>query len=324
MLSRVAEALYWVGRYVERASNVARYADVNRYLTLDLPSAGDSWTPLVEITGDLAAFLSRYPQADAHHALQFLAIDEAHPGSILSCLRRARENARAARDTIPLAVWQQLHGAYTIAETARASGDVGFAFFDDIKRAALTFSGLMHDSMAHSEGWRFWRLGQQLERADQTSRLLDVKYFLLLPSVQDVGSPLDELQWAALLKSADADDMYRRLHGRFTPDRIVEFLLLDREFPRAVQACLITADDTLHAISGTPSGTFRHPAEQRLGQLRSRLAFTRASDIVLHGFHDFIDGLQAELNGVHQGIDDVYFAAALPSAAAGQQPDQQQ
>jgi uncharacterized alpha-E superfamily protein len=147
-----------------------------------------------------------------------------------------------------------------------------------------------------------------LERADKTSRILDVKYFLLLPAVTDVGTPFDDIQWAAVLRSTSAFEMYRKRYQLLTPDRIVDFLLLDREFPRAIHYCLINADESLHALSGSPLGTFCNPAEQYLGQLRAELAYARVEGIIGGGLHEFLDAFQTKLNAVGASISATFFA----------------
>jgi uncharacterized alpha-E superfamily protein len=162
--------------------------------------------------------------------------------------------------------------------------------------------------MSHGETWQFLRLGRMMERADKTARLLDVKYFILLPSVDEVGKPWDELLWCAVLRSASALEMYRKRFGRVVPDRIIEFLLLDRHFPRSVQFCLERAQACLHAISGTPPGAFRTKPEQRVGQVHARLSYARAEDIILSGLHEMLDDLLGSLNDVDRGIYEAYFA----------------
>jgi uncharacterized alpha-E superfamily protein len=150
-----------------------------------------------------------------------------------------------------------------------------------------------------------------LERADKTSRILDVKYFLLLPTVADIGTTFDDIQWAAVLRSASAFEMYRKRHGRISPELVVEFLLLDREFPRAIQYCLMAARESVHAISGTPPGIFRNPVEQLLGALCSELAFAQIDDIISGGLHEYLDQLQTKMNQVATHISETFFAARL-------------
>ena len=147
-----------------------------------------------------------------------------------------------------------------------------------------------------------------MERADKSSRILDVKYFILLPKPTDVGTPFDDVQWLALLRSASALEMYRQRHGRISPVNVVNFLILDREFPRAVLHCLTRANESLHAISGTFTGGFSNLAEQRLGQLRAELAYTQAEDVVASGLHEFVDNFQTRLNLVGDAIHGSFFA----------------
>jgi uncharacterized alpha-E superfamily protein len=162
-------------------------------------------------------------------------------------------------------------------------------------------------TMTHGEGWHFCRLGRKLERADKTSRILDVKYFLLLPTAQDVGTTVDDVQWAAVLRSASAFEMYHKRHGRISPSRIVEFLLLDREFPRAIHYCLMAARESVHAISGTPSGMFRSPVEQLLGLLCSELAYVQIDEVIAAGLHQYLDDLQTRMNQVGSHIRETFF-----------------
>jgi uncharacterized alpha-E superfamily protein len=188
-------------------------------------------------------------------------------------------------------------------------------FFAEVKDASHLFNGLAAATMTHGEPWHFYQMGIMLERADKTSRILDVKYFILLRSVQDVGTPFDDIQWAAVLRSASAFEMYRKRHGRIAPKSIVEFLLLDREFPRAIHFCLLTARDSLHGISGTPAGTFRHAPEKLLGQLCSDLSFTSVDEIVNSGLHEYLDDLQTRMNQVGAGIHETFFALKTPKPA---------
>ncbi len=312
MLSRVADSCYWIGRYLERAESVARFADVNQHLLVDLPGdRGEQWAPLVQITGDDAYFTSVYGEATRESVLRFLTFDPDYLSSIACCVRQARENARSIRDTITVELWEQINHFHAMMEDGAAlygTGDVPYEFFSRVKKASQLFAGVLENSMTHGEPWHFIRLGQYIERADKTTRLLDVKYFILLPSVEDVGSTLDELHWSALLRSASALQMYRKQHGLIRPDRIIEFLLLDRTFPRSVLFCLIAAQRCLHAISGTPLGSFGNPPEQRIGQLTSTMNYMNPADIIRGGLHEYLDELQDFINQAGQSIFDHYFA----------------
>ncbi|MGI0487314.1 alpha-E domain-containing protein [Pantanalinema rosaneae CENA516] len=315
MLSRVADSIYWLNRYVERAENVARFVEVNINLLLDSPAGtAQQWEPLILTSGDLPLFQKRYGDASAENVVQFLTFDKDYPNSILSCLRAARENARSVREIISSEMWQQVNSFYlmvTEAAESQSLSDLGTVvkFFDDVKQASHLFAGLMDATMTHNEGWHFGQIGRLIERADKTARILDVKYFILLPSVKDIGGTLDQLQWMALLKSASAYEMYRKrgLH-RIEPTEIAEFLILDQEFPRSVRSCITRAEQSLHHITDTPVGTWRTPIERVLGRLRTDLDYLTIDDIVQTGLHEFLDNLQSRMNDVGEKIFETFFA----------------
>jgi len=167
--------------------------------------------------------------------------------------------------------------------------------------------GAADATMAHGEAWHFSRLGRLIERADKTSRIVDVQYYLLLPEAQDVGSPLDVVRWSALLKSASALEMYRRQHGKIEPEKVADFLLLDGDFPRSMRFCLNKAQESLQHITGNREGTFRHLSEQRMGRLRAHIDYSDIRDIIHQGLHEYIDDLQSQLNLLGQAIRDDFF-----------------
>lgn len=326
MLSRVADAIYWMSRYVERAENLARFVDVTLNMMLDqrLGSPAMQWQPLVSATGDHERFDERYGQATKDNVVQFLTFDREYPNSILSCLHSARENARSVREAIASEMWEHLNQFYFQVKDA-AGNQKSLAslqeFFLHVKMASHLFNGITDSTMSHGEGWHFARLGRMLERADKTSRLLDVKYFILLPSVQDVGTPADDLQWSAVLRSVSGFEMFRKRHHGITPKRVVGFLVLDRNFPRAIMHCVDAADQSLHAITGSPSGTFWNKAEQRTGQLRSELAYAHIDEIVFGGLHEFLDALQTKLNTVGDAIYETFIALRSEPAAVSTHRD---
>jgi uncharacterized alpha-E superfamily protein len=329
MLSRVADSIYWMSRYIERAENVARFIDVNFNLMLDLPlDSAQQWQPLVDITGDTKQFDKRYGEASQQKVTQFLTFDSENVNSIVSCFRAARENARSVREVISSEMWEQLNEAYLMVnDAARHDGSLVDPqdLFASVKMASHQFAGVTDATMTHGEGWHFLQLGRMLERADKTSRIVDVKYFLLLPTIEDVGTTVDDMQWAAVLRSASALEMYHKGHGLIAPTRVVEFLLLNREFPRAIHYCLMAARRSVHAISGTPDGMFRNPVEQLLGALCSELAYAQIDDIILEGLHEYLDILQTRMNQVGAGIHETFFAARVaPPSAAKQRQRQRQ
>ena len=320
MLSRVADSIYWTSRYIERAENVARFVDVNLKLLLDLPvGSSHQWQALVDTTGDNQEFHRRYGTATQPNVIRFLTFDVENINSILSCLRIARENARSVREVISSEMWEQVNQFYLmVTAAARRKGPLSdpHEFFASVKTASQLFAAVSDATMTHNEGWHFHRLGRELERADKTSRLLDVKYFLLLPTVADVGTTTDDLQWAAVLRSASAFEMYRKRHGRIRPDYVADFLLLDALFPRAVQFCLLSARESVHAISGTAPGMFRNSAERLLGELCSELAYSEIGDIIAGGLHEYLDRLQSRMNDVGDGIHETFFAVRRAAPVA--------
>lgn len=312
MLSRVADSIYWMSRYVERAENVARFIDVNLQLMLDYPDEqGQQWEPLVLISGDHADFAKRYGAPTQENVLKFLAFDPENSNSIVSCLRAARHNARSVREIISSEMWLQLNKFYLMVSSVadRSLAMEGLhGFFDDVKSASHLFNGVADATMTHGEGWHFGRLGKHLERADKTTRILDVKYFILLRSVRDVGTAWDDIQWAAVLRSTSAFEMYRKDHGRITPRNVADYLLLNRYFPRSVNHCLIRARESLHCITGTTVGSYKNSAEKHLGQLCSELTYTSVDEIISGGLHEYIDALQVKMNQVGTEIHETFFA----------------
>jgi uncharacterized alpha-E superfamily protein len=311
LLSRVANAVYWLGRYIERAENVARFLDVNHNLMLDLPQGfADQWQPIVDTTGDRARFLERYGTATRENVVRFLAFDPEYPNSIYSCVLAARENARSVRETISSEMWEQINALYLLitAESRNLAPADLPAFCQQVRMGCHLIHGILHVTMSHNHAWQFIRLGCQFERADKTTRILDVKYFILLPCLSDVGTPYDDVQWSAVLKSVSGFEMYRKRHGRISPEKIAEFLLLDAEFPRALRYCIAIADRSLHLITGTVVGSYSCPSEQRMGMLRGELDFANVEQILSTGLHEFCDAAQTKMNTIDECISGDFFA----------------
>jgi uncharacterized alpha-E superfamily protein len=322
VLSRVADAIYWMNRYIERAENVARFVDVSLHLSLDDLGGSDSqWAALVATTGDDAYFRSRFGEPDRKKVMEFLTFDKEYPSSILSCFEQARENARSIRDVISSEMWEQINTAYHMVKGAAGSqADAPGDFFSAVKKAAHLFVGITYLTMTHNEAWHFGRVGRLIERGDKTSRILDVKYFILLPSINDVGGAYDEAQWTALLKSASAFEMYRKRHGDIRPANVVDFLMLERKFPRSILYCLIKAERSLRAITGTPEGTSL--AERSLGSLRAQFEYAVTKEIIEKGLHEYLDDFQVKLNRVGEAIFETFFAITPFDPPASMPPPQ--
>ncbi len=325
LLSRAADAVYWMARYIERAENVARFIDVNLHLQLDLPlEPAHQWQPLIDTSGDAAIFRERHGAAKKSTVIKFLVWDANNFNSIVSCLRAARENARSVREIISSEMWEQVNSMFLKIQSQRAHADVErlAEILRGIRLGCHMFQGISDSTMSHNEPWQFLRLGRQLERADKTSRILDVKYFMLLPSPDSIGTPYDDIHWSAVLKSVSGFEMYRKKHGHITPRSIVEFLVLDRDFPRAIRHCLRGADEALHAITGTPMGSCEYGSERALAPLRAELDYTSVKQIIDSGLHEYLDALQARMNTIDDHLMHDFFAGETltQSVAAGGQP----
>lgn len=310
MLSRVADAIYWSSRYVERAENAARFVDVNLNLMLDTPiSKRDSWDALVQTTGDHEWYYKHYSDASPEKVARFLTFDRSYPNSLISTLSLARDNAQTAREVLSREMWQELNEVYLMVRDASkrpfSLGDMS-EFYDRVKLAGIHYEGVTNATLSRGEAWHFARLGRLLERADKTSRILDVKYYILQGSAPD-SVRLDQVGWTALLNSVSGLQMYRQQYHVINPDNIATFLLLNREFPRAINYCTSEAQHSLHAITGTPSDRCRYEPERLLGKLRAKLSYDRISDVDESGIHEYIDAVQAQLNDVGTAIQHQFF-----------------
>jgi uncharacterized alpha-E superfamily protein len=303
MLNRVANTIYWMNRYIERAENYARFLDVNFNLALEMqPTVAEQWQPLVTTTGDGEAYATRFGEIEKTQVIYFLGFDPENGNSICSCINNARENARSVRAEITKEVWEQINALYYLvkkgAEKEYWKRQDPRKFFRKIKDGCQLLYGMYDATISRNEGWHFAKMGRLIERADKTSRVLDVKYHIILPRPQPVGSPLDLVQWVALLKSVTAYDMYRKTNGKLTPLAIAEFLILDRAFPRSMYKCLLQAERSLLSITDDPD----HPAGLLLSALRARLEQTNIQEIFDGGLHEFVDHFQQELNTASSAI----------------------
>lgn len=312
MLSRTANSLYWMSRYIERAENTIRFINANLSMILDMPSGTDEqWEPLVITTGDHQAFLDRYDTASKENVLYFLVLDPQNPNSVISSMHMARENGRSVRDSLSTELWEQINRFYLYTRELKSVENLierGPFFFAEFLKQSYLFTGTMDATLSRNEGYYFARLGRMLERADKTTRIVDVKYFLLLPSEAEVGSPVDLLQWAALLHSASAFEMFHKVYADTTPADVVDFLLLDKHFPRSVHHCISDADRSLHKISGSDREGYTNKAEKLLGQLRADLDYADVDEIITAGLHEYLDNLESRVNSVSDAIFDVFFS----------------
>lgn len=311
MLSRVADHLYWMSRYIERAENIARLMQVSVELLLDSVAFGSKrsdeyWTPVLAATAMEGAFRLIHPNPKPGDISDFLTLDERNPDSILSCIREARENARTIRDQISDEMWTELNALYLMVSSSVGADMLQTApqsFFEKIIHSSLQFDGITEATLSRSEGWNFIQLGRHLERADKTSRFLDIKS----QPTQESNEAIDSLQWGTILRACSASASYRRENGsELTLEKILQLLLFSVEFPRSVRFCVRIVDEMLHSISGTPIGRYSNPCEKKTGALLAKLSFADPADVVTYGLHQYIDDLQVALNDTGHSIFETY------------------
>jgi uncharacterized alpha-E superfamily protein len=306
VLARTVENVYWLARYLERAENTARLVSVNTHLLLDLPAGfAPGWLPLVDITGSRALFDSRYQYAGEHDVVQFLISDRDNPGSIVSSLNMARENARAVRDVLPAESWEELNRFFIQLSEELPAGLSRRDRFDFLKRSILmsqTLTGMLEGTMSRNDAHTFMMLGRNLERADMTSRIIDVRSAQLLPPDAPALNPFETIQWMSVLRSLSGYQMYRlRRRARVSRADVLDFVLRDEQFPRACLFCLRQMEVSLEGLprsSGARravSGAYRFLAAADLGGLGRPQV------------HELIDNAQLHLTAVHDSIAGTYF-----------------
>lgn len=332
MLSRHADAAFWMGRYIERAEATARMVDVQYHLALESPTleARIQWTSLLAISCTEEAFAERYSQADEASILRYFALDQENPYSIVSSVTRARENARSIRDQISSEMWEQLNAFYLQLRgmtPRKITTMTPHSFFTFIKEQGRLFGGIVNRTLLYGEVRDFIDTGRFLERADQTTRLLDVKYHDLLPRYtmgqspsslvvspggqvlpedpNDVGGVVDIQGWTALLKSAGAFEAFQKTHHQgVSPTRVVDFLTLQPKFPASVVYSVSRVNKALRKISGNRDVVPINAGERAVGKLYSKLNFTTAEEIVASGLHEFLEAVSDDCleigNAIHQ------------------------
>ncbi len=316
MLSRVANSLYWMARYTERAENIARIVDVNLQLLLDMRNLDEKrltayWEPIVQATGDDEAFFKAHPHATGKAVTEFLVFEPGNPNSIFSCICSARENARMVRDQITTELWEELNRIYLFIRSpqARKVWDRSPSeFFQEIKSASLHVIGIINATMVHDEGWWFVQAGQFLERADKTTRILDVRH----RSLPERGLPgsvnqTDAIEWSAVLRSCSAWDAYKSTYGAdIHPKLIAELLLLDDSFPRSLRFCVRELNRAVRHISGAQEGYFCNDADKLTGRFLAELQFSGVEEFFEAGLHQYLDGAQLKLNNIGAALFNAY------------------
>ncbi len=311
-----------MARYVERAENLARVLDVNETFSRDT-RGGQNWVSVLQLYDDVDRFHARHDEASAAAVTYFYVLDPENPGSILSAIRMARENARTLRPLISTEMWIQLNIFYNrlralAAEDLREPRLVRLCGF--IKESCQAHTGITEGTFYRDAGWSFYQMGRNLERADQTTRLLDVKYHMLLPSPAAVGSPVDISQWNAVLRSASGYHAYRRVQpSGMTAASVAGFLLFHASFPRSVHACVRALEDglaDLRANSALEAGT-QVAAEVEV--LKGSLESESIDAVIARGLHEYIDGVQIRLMAITAALGREFFG--LDTGTAGEHPE---
>lgn len=322
MLSRVAQNIYWMTRQIERAEDTARLINVNTNLLLDLPrNTTFGWLPLIFIVGAEQLFFEKDPNrlADETNVVKFLISDRDHPSSIISSLAAARENLRTTRDTVPQEAWEQINGLYIYARDHLPTRRGRFEFLRRVIRGAQQIGGLLAGAMSRTSAYDFVRLGHYLERADMTTRILDVRSANLLSRVgqtqtqtqtqiqtateKEEQDPFESIQWMSVLKSLSAYQMYRQqVRVRVSGPDVLKFLLQDEYFPRAVVFCLRQLEICLKKLPRSEASL------ATLAALRQKLNAAAVPELAHEGLHEFIDEVQIGFGELHNQIAAAYFA----------------
>lgn len=328
MISRVAEHCFWLARYLERAEDTARILEVNQTLLLDYHvPIEQQWRPVLIISG-----IYDMPGEPVAEAVQnYLTWEEANPYSIVSSLAAARENARIIREVISAEMWERINFYHLWLRAAAARHLYNrdrCEFYSQVRRINQLIHGIADGTMAHGEAWEFFQLGTYLERACQTARILDVKYHIVLPTVEQVGTPVDNAHWVAILTSCSG---YEPFHKRVrqaqeTAQAVADFLILDRRFPRSVLYCLTRCLLAAHAISGHLCGTPGNEVEDRLMQMTGWLTNTDIGEIIRVGLHESLTRVVDTTHEIGEAIHRTYFDVRglpplPPTAPADPEPE---
>lgn len=328
MLSRVAESLFWMARYIERAEDLTRLLAVNFNALLEAQpdAAAQGWAPIVAVTGDEALFTELYGAPTAASVIEFLLWNPLNPNAVVACVTRARENARSVREQVSSEMWERINRLYFKVKDADRSAVLRnpHEFSLVVRDGSQGFQGVTLTTMSHGEGYEFIRLGHHLERADKTTRILAAKYAYIrsLPAVSSETS----LQLIALLRSCSAFEPFRRGRGAALEiEPVAEYLLLDRQLPRAVLFCIIRAMQSLDIVGeGTPPRP--DGARRLLGRLRAELEYLDIADILGDPMEAFLTDVLLRLNAAADEVARSYFNARviLPDSRPRQQQQQQQ
>ncbi len=315
---------------MERAENTARILDVNLQLQLDMPrlsveERNETWEPVLKSIGDEDLFKKMYDAATNETVIDFLTLNVKNPNSIINCVTNSRENARHVREQISLEMWEELNRLYLWLKTQTLKKIMQvspYEFFAHIKNMSHLFQGITDCTMTNGEDWDFIQVGKYLERADQTTRLLDAndEIFVKQPTNSRTTATL---QWSAILRSCSAHDAFRKFYvAQVEPRKVIEFLILNEFFPRSIRYCAHQLNHSLRRISGCKEEHFTNMAEKLSGRLVSELNYSTLDDIDSIGVHAFMDQLQLKMIGIGEAIYKTYLFFPPPTVNAPQTQNQ--
>ena len=311
MLSRVADRIFWMSRQMERAENMARILGVasNMVLFGNAETREQNLLAPLTITDSAERYFEKKKPVAFDGLVEFLALDADNPSSIYSCLKWARENAHAVRWQITSEMWETLNSTWLEMKRVRRADLAGAGaakFFDWVKDRSHLFRGVTYGTIVRGDAFNFSRLGTFLERADNTARILDVKYHVLLPSVKDVGGALDYYQWTALLRSVSSFETYRLLyHDQIFPIKVAQLLILERRMPRSLAACFDQITQALDRIEGQDRA-----AKRLASELHARLTHADIDEIFKAGLHEYLTECLADIYELGQRIQKAYLGPA--------------
>jgi uncharacterized alpha-E superfamily protein len=321
MLSRVADRIYWMSRQMERAENMARILGVTSNMVLfgTPETRQQSLLAPLTITDSAERYFERKLPVTPEALVEFLALDPENPSSIYSCLKWARENAHAVRWQITSEMWETLNSTWIEMKRVKKSDITGGGatrFFDWVKDRSHLFRGVTYGTIVRGEAFNFSRLGTFLERADNTARILDVKYHVLLPSVKDVGGALDYYQWTALLRSVSSFETYRALYrDQIFPIKVAQLLILERRMPRSLAACFDQVTQAMERLQGQHDRAARRLA----GEIYVRLTNADIEEIFQDGLHEYLTECIADMSELGSRIQRAYLGSGLGADAEGGQ-----
>lgn len=311
MLSRIADSLFWMARYMDRAENSARLLDVTYHMLLEQSHQSYQlrWDAVIRTTGDHALFYKLYQEANPRNICDFLLFREDNGNSVTACITMIRENARTIRDRLSSETWENINGLYhRVREVSPEElRDEPHGFCREIILASHAFNGITDSTLPHDEGWHFLQAGRALERAENTTRVVDVEYYKLLETSSPVGQARHHT-WMAVLKSVAAYEIYRRAyHSAINPEKVAELLILHPQHPRSVRFNIAWLQTSLRAISGAGPHSYLNEAERLTGKLHDSLVYDRIEDIFARGLHSFLYDLEKTCRAIGEQIARSYF-----------------